>query len=535
MGGGLMQIVVKGPQDYYLTNKPKITYFKNVFKRYCNFSCENVKLIFNKKPEFDQTVKCVIPKFGDLITKMYLQIILKSNDTQTWSYVKKIGLAIIKDISLSLDGEIVESHTNQILNMLHEIEKKSGQESNYNSLVGNVDNLIKITENHKNYKIHLPLKFWFCKYNSSALPILCLQDKLISINVTLNEKLKCINYEGNTVPTNLPEIQNIYLLADYIYLDSNERNKYIINKHQYLIEQVQFNNFKINKYNPTFELKFGNPCKSIYWFSNQRRYTERTSYLSWALDNNWIEAKNNFAKLVYLATRNGLSADGLTISYNPTTFNPGDSPDLISGGNSILESLVSKIDAYILFYDSTSVEATIDNVALIRNEITYEDMTKTITELKNDSSNTTNQSTFFDLHKINIIDIFNTGNFVDGSDNPIITSDLKINGHSILNLKNKYFNYQQSIQKYKNSIQDGLNLYSFAFQPLKLQPSGSYNLTKIDNLTLSIKIGKDSKDDEGSYFTNNFVSGDLTVFIINYNLLKISDGKAKIFYNIKKK
>ena len=43
MGGGLMQIVVKGPQDFYITNKPKLTYYKNIFKRYVHFS------LFGKK------------------------------------------------------------------------------------------------------------------------------------------------------------------------------------------------------------------------------------------------------------------------------------------------------------------------------------------------------------------------------------------------------------------------------------------------------------------------------------------------------
>ena len=83
------------------------------------------------------------------------------------------------------------------------------------------------------------------------------------------------------------------------------------------------------------------------------------------------------------------------------------------------------MDAYILFYDSTTISADPDNVALIRNDITYEDMTVTIATLKADSSNNISQSNFYDLHKINVIDIFNNGNFVNGDDNPIINSNLK--------------------------------------------------------------------------------------------------------------
>ena len=124
-----------------------------------------------------------------------------------------------------------------------------------------------------------------------------------------------------------------------------------------------------------------------------------------------------------------------------------DSPGLVSGGNTILENLVSKIDAYILFYDSTSVDAHPDNVALIRNDITYQDMTLTIDKLNSDPSNKINQNNFYNIHKINVIDIFNNGNFVNGTDNPIINSNLKFNGHSIFNLDSKYFNYLQNQNK----------------------------------------------------------------------------------------
>ena len=267
--------------------------------------------------------------------------------------------------------------------------------------------------------------------------------------------------------------------------------------------------------------------------------TTRTSFLAWTgIEKNcvtWEDAKDKFAKLIWLATREGLNSDGLTINYNPTTYNPGDSPSMIANGNTILEKLVKKVDAYILFYDSTTVSADPDNVALIKNEITYSDMTLTIDELNNDLKNTMNQSYFFDLHKINVIDIFNNGNFVNGSDNPIINSNLKLNGHSIFNLDSRYFNYLQNLNKYKNSLQDGINNYSFAFNPYKIQPSGSYNFSKIDNINLSIIMGKENKNDSGDYFDSKYKKGMLSVCVINYNLFKIDQGKAKVYYNYQKK
>ena len=47
MGGGLMQLVAYGAQDIYLTGNPQITFFKNVYKKYSNFSMEYIELPFN--------------------------------------------------------------------------------------------------------------------------------------------------------------------------------------------------------------------------------------------------------------------------------------------------------------------------------------------------------------------------------------------------------------------------------------------------------------------------------------------------------
>ena len=37
MGGGLLQLVAKGAQDFKLTGNPQISFFKIVYSRYTNF------------------------------------------------------------------------------------------------------------------------------------------------------------------------------------------------------------------------------------------------------------------------------------------------------------------------------------------------------------------------------------------------------------------------------------------------------------------------------------------------------------------
>jgi len=74
MPGGLINIATYGSQDLFLTGTPEITFFKIVYRRYTNFSMESIRLKFDDDVYFDKMGTLTIPKTGDLINKMYLEI-----------------------------------------------------------------------------------------------------------------------------------------------------------------------------------------------------------------------------------------------------------------------------------------------------------------------------------------------------------------------------------------------------------------------------------------------------------------------------
>jgi hypothetical protein len=76
MPGGLINIATYGSQDLFLTGTPEITFFKIVYRRYTNFSMESIRLKFDDDVYFDKMGTLTIPKTGDLLNKMYLEIIL---------------------------------------------------------------------------------------------------------------------------------------------------------------------------------------------------------------------------------------------------------------------------------------------------------------------------------------------------------------------------------------------------------------------------------------------------------------------------
>ena len=62
-------------------------------------------------------------------------------------------------------------------------------------------------------------------------------------------------------------------------------------------------------------------------------------------------------------------------------------------------------------------------------------------------------------------------------------------------------------------------LYSFAFDPENIQPSGTCNYSRIDNSHVVVNINE------------NMVNPVFTVFGVNYNVLRIKGGMAGVRYS----
>lgn len=78
MAGGLLQLVIYGSQDLFLTGNPEITFFKIVYRRHTNFAIESIRVPFDDTVGFGTTSHVIIPKVGDLVYKTYAEITLPS-------------------------------------------------------------------------------------------------------------------------------------------------------------------------------------------------------------------------------------------------------------------------------------------------------------------------------------------------------------------------------------------------------------------------------------------------------------------------
>jgi len=416
-------------------------------------------------------------------------------------------------------------------------------------MIGNVPSLKSLNYSHDSYNLFIPLEFWTGKTTSSAFPICSLLNQNFQVTVRFRNSADCINYFGTTEPTDeeLPVISSGYLLVDYVYLETEERNLFISNNHDYLVEVVDRMSDTLTAINTKINLVFNKPTKYMIWYAQLAKYTERSKFMSWATDDDWEYSRNEFAKLVWVITRNGLNAttNPPTINFGAGYVNIGTQPPIVTKGNTLLETLAAKVSAVILFATTVGgnviANATTDNVVLISNNITFEDMSSTIDEIKAATAPVApipvpdprvQQNLFMDTyHTNNIIDIFNYGNFINRTDNPIINSSFQLNGKNRFQERDGFFyNYLQPYYYFKNSPPDGVNIYTFSLNPEDIQPSGTINLGNVDSKNLIVSLGKYNNSSDS--YLNYFGSGNIRIFAFSYNNLTVSKGYTLLSYDL---
>ena len=74
MTGGIIQLVLAGKADSYLTNNPQITYFKKIYRRHTIFGIELIATQPDQEPDYDSYVSFKINNISDLISKCYIEI-----------------------------------------------------------------------------------------------------------------------------------------------------------------------------------------------------------------------------------------------------------------------------------------------------------------------------------------------------------------------------------------------------------------------------------------------------------------------------
>ena len=185
--GGLLQLVALGKQDVFLTGNPQMTWFKMVYRRYTNFAIESQPMYFDGTPDFGKRISCLVPRRGDLLSQISLEVTLPAitlADGTPVSYVNSIGHALIQEITIEIGEQEIDRQTGEWMEIWSNYTTTKDKQTGFYNMIGKVDGYSPPTL-FGPIKLYIPLRFWFCKNPGMALPIVALQYHPIRINLTL--------------------------------------------------------------------------------------------------------------------------------------------------------------------------------------------------------------------------------------------------------------------------------------------------------------------------------------------------------------
>ena len=276
MTGAILQLAAKGAQDTFLVGKSEITFFKTVYRRHTNFSIETIEQIFDNEVKFGQRIRCLIDRKGDLLSNLYLKIKLDklkqdcSNNNHSY-WINSIGHALIKSMDIKIGGLLIDRQFGEWLEIWGELTQNEEKRTGYFEMIGKTSDGLSTINRSKfegPLQLYVPLNFWFCKNVGLALPLIALQYHEVELFVEIRPFDECYITTTGTKLTQDKNYLSMSLLADYIFLDAEERKSFAQKEHEYLIEQVQHSthfSFSSSSGQTNIPINFNHPIKELIW------------------------------------------------------------------------------------------------------------------------------------------------------------------------------------------------------------------------------------------------------------------------------
>jgi len=522
-----MQLVAYGAQDIYLTGNPQITFFKVVYRRHTNFSMEAIEQTFNGSADFGKKVTSTISRNGDLIHHVYLQATLPriecSNSEDRFRWLNWIGHVLIKNVEVEIGGQRIDKHYGDWLHIWNELTQTSGHQVGYANMVGNVPRLTQVVagsdtggvtsppqslvDNCDNSgcipetTLYVPLQFWFCRNPGLALPLIALQYHEVKINLEFREARQCY-WAAGKYNNELPSLKSASLWVDYIYLDTDERRRFAQVSHEYLIEQLQFTGDEsVNSTSNKIKLNFNHPVKELVWVVQPDSNVDIPSTRNFG-GPQWFNYTDSIDSTYYTGTPSDPLGGGMVGGQVANT--PFSLP--FTGGSDVTASgtfAQPPNTAYPTaggFSPADGSSAGAGGIGGVHQLPGWAGLS------------------FPTPDGHGALPMFDSGR------NPVMIAKLQLNGHDrFAEREGRYFNLVQPYQHHTNIPANGINVYSFGLKPEEHQPSGSCNMSRIDNAVLHLTLSPAS--------VKHGRSAKVRVYAVNYNVLRIMSGMGGLAYS----
>jgi hypothetical protein len=196
MSGGVVQLVAVGPQDAWLTGKPEVSFYRSNYKRYTHYANSVERQVIQGAPIAGGISTIRFEKKGDLLSYVYLTV----RDNNGAGIVGLDWSKVIDKVELYIGGQIVDTHDFEYLTDIEPIVGARNFSERYLNL--NPSGLTNQTNTF------FPLKFFFCKEWSLALPLIGLQFHDVEVRITWSPYLAQNITIGPTTTPVLPAQPN---------------------------------------------------------------------------------------------------------------------------------------------------------------------------------------------------------------------------------------------------------------------------------------------------------------------------------------
>ena len=469
MGGGLMQLVAYGAQDIYLTGNPQITFFKIVYRRYTNFSLESIEQTFNGSADWGKKVTCNISRNGDLINRVYLRVklpdvVVREPATGTkvgFRWLNWVGHILVKTVEVEIGGQRIDKHYSEWLHIWNELTQTAGHALGYANMVGNTPNLTEPT--------------------------------VVANDGTAADTSVTVKGDILYIPLQFWFCRNPGLALPLIAL--------------------QYHEVKIN-----LEL---NDVKNCYWAATSAG-TGTGSNITWAAWEPKMDAvtvpalasASLYVDYVYLDTDERRRFAQASHEYLIEQLQYTGDESTSNKNNKIKMNYNHPVKELIWVVQPDDNVA--DSAPLGRQWFNFTD--KTVAD-----------PAMFDYVAAGAAGGSGATRqdwMTSGGENPVAFAKILLNGHDRFSDRDgRYFNLVQPFQHHENIPARGINVYSFGLKPEEHQPSGTCNMSRIDNATLQLELTEASvKNGQNSRTCK------VKIFAVNYNVLRIMSGMGGLSF-----
>jgi hypothetical protein len=294
-GGGQIQLLAKGDLDNFLSGNPDITAFKKIYSRYTQFATESTHIYFDGTASFGKKIVCDIPKYGDLLGPLFLEVQLPAvnlSNGQPGKWTNSIGHALIKEVSIEIGQQEIDKQTGEWMEIWSQHTVPAGKRDAFNKMIGRYDgyDISKNLVGQQN--LIIPLHFWFCQGPESYLPICAIQHNPIRIVLTIRpldelfQKTIISEYDDcPPSPIQPADIISLSLWAEYVHLSVDERRHFVSGAHDYIVEQVQYT--PLTSISPkastvNIPMEFNHCIKEFFWYIRPDKVEKKNELMNFS-------------------------------------------------------------------------------------------------------------------------------------------------------------------------------------------------------------------------------------------------------------